>query len=355
MIAHHPRVVPSDGLENPVFQAAGPAEHLIVSLSFLPGLTDEQMRLIYRWMRALASSEDRGDLAVSPFEAAEPFVHEHLFHARLGNLRDPRAAVLGLVEELTASGVQIKDSFYACWEWRPNGIMGPRRDPRAPVEVAEVSSASEYLERLWDPRSAPPASEVESDLKGGFMAMGELVLEHRGTPLYFPGTRIGYGIVPFGQVPPDQRTEQVRRALILALGEGWQTLFKAPGKGQLRPQPLRRDGAVDQIEKIVCGTRVGYLFSIEAIQLLTRPSPSTCRFREYELMEAVLDVVARLGLAPVVMWQRFGTPTMMDPIKQPDSIDLQIWEVGGDHVGHPGLENGWSAGQVGAVGLDVAG
>ena len=354
MIAQHPRAVPREGLDNPAFDGAGDVEDLIVSLSFLPALTDEQMLLIHRWLRGLATAPGRGDPTVSPLAVAEPFVHEHLFHARVGNLRDPRAEVRSLIGELVANGAQIRDAFYACWEWKSNGIMGPRGDPRAPAEVTGVSSAREYLDRLWDPRSAPPASELDADLKGGFMSMGELVLEHRGAPLFFPGARIGYGIVPFERLQPDRRTEQVRRALVGALDEEWKGLFKAPGRGQLRPQPVNSEGAIDQIEKIACGTRVGYLFSIETVQLLTRPSPQSCRFREYELMEAVLDAVGQLGLASVVMWQRFGTPTMMGPIKQPSMIDMQVWEIGGDHTGHPGLDEGWPPTPA-SVGLDAVG
>ena len=341
MTAHQPRVVPRDGLANPVFDRAGPAEDLIVSLSFLPGLTDQQIRVVHRWLRATAAAPDRATPDTSPFAAAEPFVHEHLFHARIGNLADPRGAVRALLAELNAAGVRIKDSFYACWEWRSTGVMGPRRDPRSPVDPPVPSTVREYLDRLWDPRAVPPPSEVEADLKGGFVALAELVLEHRGSPLYFPGVRIGYGTAPFDQAPPDRRTEEVRRVLVDALTEGWRTVFKAPGKGHTRPQPLNRDGAVDRISKITCGTRVGYLFAIESVQLLDRPSPRSCRYREYELMEAVIDAVGRLGLAPVVTWQRFGTPTMMGPIRRPDTVDVQIWELGGDHARGQDLDLPW--------------
>jgi hypothetical protein len=330
-----------------VFDRVGATEDLIVSLSFLPGLTDRQIRVVHRWLRAMEASPERADPDVSPFAAVEPFVHEYLFHARIGNLRDPRAAVRALLAELNAAGVRIRDSFYACWEWRPTGVMGPRRDPRAPAEATGITSPREYLDRLWDPRSAPPPSEVEADLKGGFVALDELVLEHRGAPLYLPGFRIGYGTVPFDHAPPDRRTDEVRRVVVDALAEGWRSLFKAPGKGHTRPQPLDADGVVDRVSRITCGTRVGYLFAIESVQLLDRPSPRSCRFREYELMEAVTDAVGRLGLAPVVTWQRFGTPAMMGPIRRPDTVDVQLWEAGGDHTSHRGLDVPWPINVVG--------
>lgn len=295
------------------------------------------MRVVYRWLRAIERSPDRVDPDTSPFDVAEPFVHEQLFHVRVGNLADPRSAVRSLIGELTAAGVRVKDSFFARWQWRPDGVMGPYPDPDAPRGVTGFTNAREYLDQLWDLDAEPPASELESDLKGGFFSQDELILEHRGAPLHFPGFRVAYGTAPFREVPADERTEQVRRTLIESFIDGWRTLYKAPGKGHSRPQPLARDGAIDQVDKIECGTRVGYVFSVEAVELLDRPSPSTCRFREYELIEAILDAVTRLGLAPVVTWQRYGT-VVLAPIKRPDTVVVQLWEVGGDHCGHPGLD-----------------
>lgn len=332
MTAHQPRAVPRDGLANPMFDDMGTSDDLIVSMSFSPGLTNAQMHVVYRWVRELGGREG------STFAAAEPFVHEYLFHARLSGLADPRGAVRRLQDELLGCGVQIKDSFYACWRWRPNGVMGPRPDPRAPVEAAAAATAREYLDRLWSPDGPPPPSELEPDLKGGFLSQDELILEHRGAPLYLPGLRIGYGTAPFTPVGEDDRTSQVCGTLVESLTIGWETLFKAPGKGHTRPQPLDQAGEVDRIQKILCGTRVGYHFSVEAAQLLDRPSPHTCRFREYELMEAVLDAVTKTGLAPVVTWQRYGTPLLIGPIKRPDVVDVQLWEHGGDHSTQPDLD-----------------
>lgn len=334
MIAHQPRAVPREGLCNPVFDGMGATEDLIVSMSFLPGLTDEQVRVVHRWLRSLSEPGGLGDPLVSPLAATEPFVHEHLFHARLGNLHDPRGAVQRLIDKLTVAGAQIQDSFYACWEWRPDGIMGPRPDPRAPTPATEISTMTDYLDRLWDPRLAPPNSEVDTDLVGGFVVLDQLVLEHRGSALYFPEARIGYGLAPFTLCPVDRRTSEVRRTVIASLAAGWRTLFKAPGKGHARPQPVSSTGIADQIDKIACGTRVGYLLSIEAVELMDRPSPQACRFREYELMEALLDAVAQLALAPVVTWQRFGIPTVLTPISQPETVEIQLWEVGGEHASH---------------------
>ncbi len=346
MTSRQPRAVPREGLTAPVFDGMGAGDDLIVSLSFSPGLTDRQLHVVYRWLRALAQSADRGDPGKSPFETAEPFVHEHLFHARLGNLHDSRAAVLALIADLTAASARIKDSFFARWRWRPDGVMGPSRDPRAPAEHPDVATVREYLDRLWDPDAVPPASELEVDLRGGFLDRNELVLEHRGTPLFFPDLRIGYGVAPYGLAPADRRTEEVRRVVVEALDAGWRTLFKAPGMAHTRPQPLSHDGGVDQVDRIVCGTRSGYLFSIEAVQLLDRPAPSSCRYREYELMEAVLDAVGRLGLAPVVTWQRYGTP-LMGRIRRPDTVEVQLWEPGGGHADHPGLDVPFRVGQAG--------
>lgn len=346
MTAHQPRSVPREGLAHPVFDGMGSDDDLIMSLSFSPGLTDAQLQIVYRWMRALGDAPADGTVRRSPFEAAEPFVHENLFHARLGNLADPRAEAQRLLDELTAAGVQIKDSFFARWGWRPDGVMGPRRDPRAPKESIGFATARQYLDQLWDPGAPAPASEIESDLKGGFLAQNQLVLEHRGSPLYFPGCRIGYGVAPCVYAPDDERTEQVRRMVVDCFEDGWGTLFKAPGRSSARPQPIGRDGEIDQVEKILCGTRVGYMFTVEYVQLLDRPSPTSCRYREYELMEAVIDAIGRLGLVPVVTWQRFGSPLMMGSVRRPESVEIQIWEAGGDHSGHPGLDQPWAGADV---------
>lgn len=338
MTIYQPRAVPRHGLAEPVFEGLGPAEDLIVSLSFAPSLTDRQMRVMYRWLREMERLGSRRDPTGSPFAATEPFVHDQLFHARIGGTDDPRGAVAELVGDLTAAGARIKDSFFACWEWRADGVMGPRRDPRAPRETVTFDSALDYLDHLWDPSAVPPASELESELKGGFLAEGDLILEHRGTPLFFPGFRVAYGTVPCTRLPTDERTSEVRRTVVEALSEGWRTVFKSPGKRHIRPQPLGNDDSrVDLIERISCGTRVGYMFTIEAVQLLDRPSPTTCRYREYELMEALLTAVSRRSLAPIVNWRRNGTPMLVPPIKRPDTVDIQLWELVGDHRVHPGI------------------
>jgi hypothetical protein len=341
MITHQLRAVPRDGLRHPVFVDMGSEEDLIVSLSFLPGLTNAQMAVVHRWLKGLDSESKLGDMKVSPLAAGEPFVHEHLFHARIGNLRDPRWAVDSLISSLTEAGGQIRDCFFACWERRPDGIMGPRRDPGAPEPFGNITCMREYLDRLWDFAATPPPSEVETDLKGGFMSMDQLILEHRGSPLYFPEVRVGYGVVPADRQAADRRTSEVRRSVVESLTWGWKTVFKAPGRAEARPQPVNRSGDVDQIDRIRCGTRIGYRFSIQCVQLLDRPSPSSCRYREYELMEAMIDTVARLELAPIVTWQRFGTPTALKPIAQPETVEVQLWESGGDHTDHRGLDQPW--------------
>jgi hypothetical protein len=44
-------------------------------------------------------------------------------------------------------------------------------------------------------------------------------------------------------------------------------------------------------------------------------------------MEAVIAAVEATELAPVINWQRFGTPLLVPPIKQPDSIEIQLWDA----------------------------
>jgi hypothetical protein len=263
MTVNQPRTVPRDGLSNPSFDGMGPDEDLIVSLSFLPALTDLQLRTVYRWVRGLERAGESWEPGASPFAAGDPFVHEHLFHARLGNLPDPRATVAALVETLTAAGARVQDAFFACWERGADGVMRPRRDPRAPEGTRP--------------------SELDGDLKGGILVMDELVLEHRGAPLYFPEARIAYGLLPHERVCAGKPPEAVERALTEAITAGWATLFQAPGKHAARPKPLNEAGETDRVDRIVSGARTGYLFSIEAQSLLDRPSPGSCRFREYEL------------------------------------------------------------------------
>lgn len=343
-----PRAVPRDGLANPVFENMGWDEDLIVSLTFSPSLTDQQIWKIRNWLRGLGGSRDHGD----PCAREDPFVHEWSFFARVGNLADPRGAVLSLINDLAASGAKIRDSFFSCWERRDNGVMGPRHDPRAPQECIGCVDSAEYMDRLWNENMAPPANEREQDLTGGIIVMDELILECRGSRLYFPEARIGYGLLPFVlddntananpdagtnacanalagvqvQVEAQRRTDEVRGALITAVEKGWETLFKAPGRGHLRPMPLDSQGHVDKIDRIRCRERIGYHFSVAAVELLDRPAPHRCRFREYELMEAVIEAVRECGLAPVITWQRQGTPIVLPPIKQPETVEVQIWE-----------------------------
>ncbi|MBT8225591.1 MAG: hypothetical protein HKP61_16615 [Dactylosporangium sp.] len=326
MTVMQPRVVPRDGLANPVFDGMGREDDLIVSLTFAPGLTDAQVRLVLVWIREVERSWQPGDPGTSPFAAGEPFVHEQQFHARISGLPDSRRRVRSLIDDLVAGGVRIHDGFFACWRPNASGVLRPRPDPRAPQETSNLADLADYADRLWNPDLAPPPSEVAAELTGGFLVSDELVVEHRGSPLYLPGLRIGYGLLSCDHVPADRRTEEVRAALIAAVKRRWLAVFKAPGREGTRPLPRSQAGGADRIDTIVAGSRRGYSCTIDAAQLLDRPSPTTCRYREYELMEALLDTVDAAGLAPVITWRRFSTPVVLPPLGQPVAIVLQLWE-----------------------------
>ena len=142
----------------------------------------------------------------------------------------------------------------------------------------------------------------------------------------------------------------MRRELADAIEEAWRDLALPPGPEAERPRARSRDGADDAVERITCGTRVGYAFAIDSAQLLDWPAPDWCRFREPELVEALAGVALRLGLAPVITWQRFGEP-LLGPLRQPQQHVFQLWEPGGDHAGQPGIDVAQGAG-VGEDGED---
>lgn len=298
------RMVPREGLSNPVFAAMQASDHLIVAISFARPLDATQKAAAQAELDALGALPT-ADPSESVFQVFEPFLGDYQMAFRIGNTAGAARAVWDMTTRLSQHGVQFRDAFFSRWAFQPHlNAMGPVADPRAPMERPGYPNPKMYLDDLWNPQAPmPPASEFPMDLKGAFMA-GEdrLVLEIRGTPIHFPGFRIGYGLHPTDFAPPDARAEQVRQALVTALEVGWRDLFKAPGKEHMHPTPRDREGNEAGIEKVVCGTRVGYSFAVESVQLLDWPCPDFCRFREYELFEAALSVVAQLGLAPVITW-----------------------------------------------------
>jgi hypothetical protein len=237
-------------------------------------------------------------------------------------------------------GVVFKDAWFTRWGMLPHvGVMGPLPDPRMPPTRPGYPNPRAYLDDLWNPEAVMPASEFDRELKGAFMARGDnLVLEVRGMPLFWPGWRIGYGLHPILDLPSDPRAGVVAQALVAHLTARWRDVFKAPGKEHMRPVPRDRDWTEDRVSKVRCGTRVGYTFSIESVQLLDWPAPPVCRFREAELFEAVLTAASELALAPVVTWQRFGKDLMMGPLRKPEEVVIQLWERGGEHGSHPDLD-----------------
>jgi hypothetical protein len=69
----------------------------------------------------------------------------------------------------------------------------------------------------------------------------------------------------------------------------------------------------------------GYAFGLDCVELLHDASPSRFRYREQEMMEAFAATIAKLGLEPVVLWQRYGDP-IFGPLTRATNYVVNLWE-----------------------------
>lgn len=120
--------------------------------------------------------------------------------------------------------------------------------------------------------------------------------EVRGMPLHLEGIRIVYGNGSVEMRDYDPRTEEIADRLTHALAH----LF--PGKPPELIGPRGRRGAIIHIENPP--GRQGYSFAVARDDSLVVRYPGAFRYREYELMRAIAEVIHGAELAPVLHWHR---------------------------------------------------
>ena len=88
---------------------------------------------------------------------------------------------------------------------------------------------------------------------------------------------------------------------------------------------MNRGGQKQAIDRITWNGRFGYGFAVFAGDLMQAFSTAEIRYRDYELMQALEDVVTKNALAPVIAWRRMGKP-LAGPVSQPTHYAIQLWE-----------------------------
>jgi hypothetical protein len=179
---------------------------------------------------------------------------------------------------------------------------------RAEVPLAEVSLCrmqaaardSHFDHAVDDPRDEEEASEPEGGLFMAFPTVDDQrVPERRNMRLWLSGLRIVYGLPEVELGEPGPRDREVAAALAAGLEHAFRGL----------PPPFRdRDGADGRVNALIGpGGRGGFGVVVEGMnERMLVHYPSSSRFREYELMQAVRDATAAAGLAPEVHWYREG-------------------------------------------------
>jgi hypothetical protein len=315
-------IVPSEGLEHPVFQGLGPDDHLIVVGIFAGDPGDEAVTSVETIAREWAAKAKRpgGDEVL----VDEPLVTGRGFRLRVGNLAHPKRDVAALVADL-GKAAPLKECFFACWsKVEGEEVMFPRVDPRAPLPASGDTGPAELAAAALSPKKgrASPPSEIFSQLRGAFEREGgDLILEDRGAAVHRPGLRIVYGLAPMEDVASDARTAEIKAALHRAIAERFEGLDDAV------PQPNDKKARKGEIDAFRFGDRRGYGFAIAANDLLVLYSHEYCRYRESELFDALERVVRETGLAPVIMWRRMATPVPMTPLSKPSIYVIQLWEA----------------------------
>ncbi len=292
--------VPVEGTSHPAFASAGPEDALDVYLVF--GLAvDSRLSLgpsilkpFRAWRRALIASSD-GKAVI------ERRVDRRSLNVVVYGVAQPAAAVARLVEAYRLSRLQLSEVFLVRHALDSSGELADTvADPRMP-EAVDYPDTESFWRAVFDPDSAPPPSEDPSRMASPMtFSDGQVLYETRGMPLYLPGVRIVYGTSEVEILPPDLRAKQVAQVLR-------RRLFNIFPSGTA-PAFFDGDGQKRRVTRVRHGQRIGYSFAIkrdpDSVGFFAVRYPEAFRFREYELMRGVASAIERLGLEPVILWNR---------------------------------------------------
>ena len=308
--------VPSEGLSHPILETLGPKDHLILAFVFAPeAATDSALEAVEAACTKWGTKE---------FDE-EPNLTGRVLRVRLKGLKAPVKQVRALVDAV-GGAIDLKEIFFAPWRKSAGSdLMMPMEDPRAPRTRGGFKDAAEYMKAVLGESEDIPRSEHPMELKGGYLRSDDsMMLEIRGMPLFTPKVRICYGLVRDEVAEATSRLAQVRDSLEAALEKRFSTIYCSPGDEDLRPRFMNRAGQKQAIDRIVWNGKFGYGFAVYAGDLMQAFSTAEIRYRDYELMQALEDVVTKNALAPAIAWRRMGKP-LAGPVSQPTHYAIQLW------------------------------
>ncbi len=350
-------VLPEGGLASSVFEGATSADHVVLLAGFGRALDEaERTRLehtLWLWLDGVQVVTPGSVLTEGRYG-----LEGNGLRVRLENARAPAAEMATLLADLEAAGIPLAETELALWRMSDR-VMGPVAHPAAPRGNAWFPDFPAYWKEVWDFAIAAPASESPMHLKGATSDPDGSIgsLEERGTPLWVPDLRICYGVASFSSATAaDARTDEVSAAVTETLAQrfarfappapaapaatsgGWAKAGAATwgkagksGFGSIAgaspgvPEPFARDGSRGRVERLVVEGRVGFGFALDYGPLLQTHGADRLRYREQEVMGALAAVIARLGLALVILWQREARP-LFGPLSVAQTLLVQLWE-----------------------------
>jgi hypothetical protein len=290
-----PVLVPREGAEHPAFAGLRKRDGVEVLVGFEAPLTrgaiERLKSVVHGWIGRADWRAAGGRARFAPIEVGGG-------GARIvftGAPR-PREVLTDLVRVLPRH-FRVRDIALSR---RPIGSDGV---PGAPLEDARLPKQRGYrTEPAWwkasfDPKSPQPYVEDEAGMFSVAQTEeGQLIPETRPASLFFDGVRIAYGLGDVRYPRVDERTREVSRVVRKCLTASFHG--KRPA---LYNHKAERDVAFDKISR---GGRVGYAFAIGRDDEMISTYPGCFRFREHELMSGLVEAIARLGLEPVIHWDR---------------------------------------------------
>lgn len=292
------KIIPNDALESEFFESVPEDESLEAFVTFDPPLTRSNAL-----SRAFGGRDDHKTVALAVDEwasraAPETAIVKEADSAtfRIGavGLADPRAAMRSLVEVVGKTGFGIRDVVFLRRTIDEDGSPGSTVDDPRMLATEDVGSEDEYWDASFDLSRAPPPVE---DPAGMFsilqMKDNSMVMELR-VSLHIPDVRVSYGLVDVDDRKSDARADELSKRI----GEALRASF-----GSKAPDFYDREAKKGGIDCIARGDRKGWAFAFQRDDLLAS-MVGRFRYREYELLMAMREVVLGEKLAPVVHWLR---------------------------------------------------
>jgi hypothetical protein len=292
------KIIPRDALESDFFESVPHDESLEAFVTFDPPLT--RSNAISRAFggrddhQAVALAVDEWAARVAPDKSIAKEADSTTFRIGVVGVDDPRAAMRSLVEAVQKTGFGVREVVFLRRTIDEDGIPGSTVDDPRMLATEDVGSEDEFWSASFDLARTPPPVE---DPAGMFsmlqMKDGSMVMELR-VSLHIPDVRVSYGLVEVDDRPSDARSGKLSKRVAGALRSSF---------GGKPPDFYDREARAGGIDCIARGDRKGYAFAFQRDDLLAS-MVGRFRYREYELLMAMREVVLGEKLAPVVHWLR---------------------------------------------------